>query len=61
LERLGQIGGEATPLDQSDIDVAPFDVEKSLSDCRMLQAIDDLDELVSLDCRLADRIAEEED
>jgi hypothetical protein len=38
-----------TSLDHPPIDVAPFDIEKSLSRCGVLQAIDHLDRLVAFD------------
>src|SRR5205807_9663525 len=47
--RIGEFERDAPPLDESTVDVMPFDVEKPGSGDRLLKTIDDFDRLVRLD------------
>jgi hypothetical protein len=49
FRRIRKIERDAPPLDQSAVDVAPPDIEKSMIRCGMLKPIGDLDRLGPFD------------
>ena len=50
FRRIGEIKWDAPSLDQSSVNVAPFDIEKPMTRCRFIEAIDELDRLLAFDC-----------